>query len=465
MKKLLLIIILIALFRSGFAQSPNGFDIVLDKNLKELRALPCGDEGFCLVSELKSRKFHQLSLSHYDTLMKLRREFTLPVPPERRLQEIFYEHGTVVVLCRTYNRTRITGEATLLLYRTADGQLDSVAVTGLPEDPTVFWHHYKGNTTFVSKGRSGERVWFLPAGETVPYPFTFTQENPGSVLTTAVDTAHDKAVICFTSGGRTMYFETDFRGQSSFANILNEPATHAQWIPVGREHSLLMLYLHNEGTFYMHPVNILNHKVTPSETVYCAEISASQKLPEGVKNKQTVIIPPYSYINYFPSYSGTVGDRVFCITELYYAEYYNYFNGWYVEPRFNGYRYERADVHLFDTNGVFQTNVVFTYDESTSLHTRIYNKLKICPLQSNILLYSQNAHELTTMLIDANGKVKSPLSTVDLPVPLVPFKNQRILVDRLDPWYGGNRFLFTAYRINMASQQKIGYQARKLEYQ
>ena len=136
-----------------------------------------------------------------------------------------------------------------------------------------------------------------------------------------------------------------------------------------------------------------------------------------------------------------------------------------MEPRFNGYRYERADVHFFDTNGVFQTNVIFPYDEESSLHSSVIKKLKIFPLQNNdILLYHQNAQELTTMLIDSAYQTKDPVRATALPLPKIAFKKQRFAVDRFEPWYGDNQFMLTAFRINIMSQRKVGYVVRKLEY-
>jgi len=470
MRKVLITIIVLTtlLCSSGFAQSSNGFDIVLDKKLKEIYTVPCGKDGFCLVTVKKTRKIHQMTLVHYDTLMEMRKQETLNLPEDWQYQQAFCEDGTLVIHYQTYQKSRPTDVGTLLLYHPdkPSGKLDTLTVNGIPtQDVTTQWHYHQGNIFFVTLSKHGDRVWFLPAGAERPVVFPFTQDSPGQVLVTAVDTLQNRAIIGFTSSRRTMYFETDFQGQTSFANILNEPATHAQWIPIGRDHSVLMLTYHDDETFYMHPVNILNHKVIPSEKIYCADISVPKNLPEGVKEKQTIIITPHSAVNFLPSQFCVDGGKIALSTELYYLEYYNYFNGWYVEPRFNGYRYERADVHFFDTNGVFLTNLIFPYDESSSLHTKLIKKLKICPLQENtLLMYQQSGLELTTMLVDSAGKVMDPIRSTELPLPKVPMKNQKFAVDRFVPWYGRNEFLLTAFRINAASMRKTGYLARKVTY-
>ena len=225
-----------------------------------------------------------------------------------------------------------------------------------------------------------------------------------------------------------------------------------------------MLYYQGEETFYIHPINILSHKVIPSDTIYCSDIS-SPTLPDRVKGKRTTIIVPHTFVNFLPGETSVSKDRIDCVTELYYPEYYNYFNGWYIEPRFNGYRYERADVHFFDTNGVFLTNVIFPYDEESSLHSSIFKKLKIFPLQNNdILLYHQNGQELTTMLLDSAYRTKDPIRSIDLPLPKITFKKQRLAVNSFEPWYGDNQFMLTAFRINVISQRKVGFMIRKLEY-
>ena len=468
MRKVLLpIIVLITLFRSGLlAQgNPNGFDIALDKKVTKMRCVPCSENGVCLVLEKKARHSKQLVINHFDTVFKTQFDTVLNIPSSMVPTNCFYEDGALVMVCQELVKSRLTGMGTLYIYHPGSRRVERREISGIPGIASAeWWHHYRGHFFFTAHTRNGEEVWFLPESASQPIPFSFTRENPGQVLTTAVDTAQGKAVICFSSGERTMYFETDFYGKSSFANILNEPATHAQWLPVGRNHSLLMLYYQGEEIFYLHPVNILNHKVIPSETIYCSDIS-SPSLPDRVKKKQTIIIAPHTFVNYLPGETLVDKDGISCVTELYYSEYYNYFNGWYIEPRFNGYRYERADVHFFDTNGVFRTNVIFPYDEESSLHSRVVRKLNIFSLQNDdILLYYQNAQQLTAMLLDSAYQTKDPIRTIDLPLPKIAFKKQRLAVDRFVPWYGDNQFMLTAFRINVLSQRKVGYVVRKLEY-
>ena len=465
-KVLLTIIVLTILFRSGLAQSnPNGFDMALDKKVTKMRCVPCDEKGLCLVLEKKEKKIKRLIINHYDTLFNKQFDTSLTLTSGMLPTSCFYENGALVTVCQQFVKSRLTGKGVLFIYHPESRRIEQRDISGIPGIVSAErWHHYQGNFFFTVHTRNGMEVWFLPQSATEPIPFSFTLENPGQVLTTAVDTAQGKAVICFSSGDRTMYFETDFYGKSSFANILNEPSTQAQWLPISRNHSVLMLYYQDEETFYFHPVNILNHKVMPSETIYCSDIS-DPTLPDRVKNKQTVIIAPHTFVNFLSGETSVDKDGIACVTELYYTEYYNYFNGWYVEPRFNGYRYERADVHFFDTNGVFLTNVIFPYDEESSLHSHIIKKLKIFPLQNNdILLYYQNAQEQTSMLIDAAFKTKDPVRTTTLPLPKIAFKKQRLAVDRFEPWYGDNQFMLTAFRVNVMSQRKVGYMVRKLEY-
>ena len=468
MRKVLftLLVLTTLICSGGFAQSPNSFSIALDKKVTKLRCVPCSENGVCLVLEKKEKKIKQLIFNHFDTLSNMQYDTALTLPSEMLPTSCFYENGALVVVCQKFVKSRLTGEGILYIYHPESRRMERRDIFGIPGVTSAeWWHHYQGNYFFTVHTRGGKEVWFLPESSTRPIPFTFTQENPGQVLTTAVDTAQGKAVICFTSGGRTMYFETDFLGQSSFANILNEPATHAEWVSVSRNHTVLMLSYQDEETFYLHPVNILNHKVIPSDTLYCADIQVPTSLPANVKGKRTIIVTPHAYINFLPSHTQVYKDRISCITELYYPEYYNYFNGWYVEPRFNGYRFERADVHLFDSNGVFLTNVIFPYDESTSLHASITKNLKTFSLPNkDLLLYQQYAQELTTMLLDSANNVKDPLRTNTLPLPKVPFKKQSVAVDHFEPWYGHNQFLLTCFRIKILSQRKVGYEVRKMEY-
>ena len=467
MRKVLftLLVLTTLLCSGGFAQSPNSFDITLDKKVTKMQCVPCSEQGFCLVFEKKGKESKQLVLNHFDTLFKMQCDTTLTLSAYMLPTSCFYEDGALVIICQEFSKSHLTGQGIIFIYHPDNRYLEKREISGIPgSTPTERWHHYQGNFFFTVHTRNGMEVWFLPESAAQPIPFTFTLENPGRVLTTAVDTIQGRAVICFNSGDRTMYFETDFNGKSSFANILNEPTTQAQWLPVGRNHSVLILYYQDEENFYFHPVNILNHKVMPSETIYCSDIS-NPSLPDRVKEKQTVIIVPHTFVNFLSGEASVGNDRLVSVTELYYTEYYNYFNGWFVEPRFNGYRYERADVHFFDTNGVFISNVIFPYDEESSLHSRITKNLKIFPLQNDdILLYHQNAQQLTTMLIDSAYRTKDPLRSTDLPLPKITFKKQRLAVDRFEPWYGDNQFMLTAFRINVMSQRKVGFMVRKLEY-
>ena len=468
MKKIFPIIILIMIFRSGFAQSvPNGFDLALDKKAKEISIVTCAENGFCVVTESKSRKMHELAVVHTDTAMRTVWDTVLSVPQNWQVSRVFHEDGTLILLCQHLQGKRMTDSLSVLQYHTSSRKLETreVVLRLLGNAVTADWHYYHGNLLFSTKTKASDGVWFLPAGVSEPFPFSFTNENPGRVLSLDVDTMNGKAVIVFNSGVRTMYFETDFHGKSSFANIIGEPATQAHWIPVSHSHSILMLYYQDDETFYMHPVNILNHRVMPSDTVYFADIMPPKSLPDGVSGKRMIIVAPYSYVSFFPTYSGCTDDKIFCVTELYYAEYSNYYNGWYVEPRFNGYRYERADVHFFDTNGVFQTNVTFPYGEEVSLRTSVYKVLNVKNLpNSDILFYFLDKRELSTMLLDSECQLKNPVTAEELPHFRPAFIGRyKIEPGAIQSWYG-NQFLLTAYRVQPGSLRKVGLMARKLEY-
>ena len=456
------------IFRSGsLAQSrPNGFDMAFDKKAKEVSIVPCAENGCCTVTELKSRKLHQLALVHIDTAMLPIHDTVLNLEQDVQVSRVFYEDGTLVMLCRHYQSSRITDRMTVYLYHTASKTLETREIERLPMDATIVdWHYCHGNLLFSTKAKSSDGVWYLPVGVSEPFPFTFTWENSGRVLALDVDTANDRTVIVFNSGVRTMYFETDFQGKSSFANVIGEPATQAQWIPVSRNHSILMLYYYDYENFFMHPVNIQNHRVMPSDTLFCADILVPTIKPMEAKALRTIIVVPHNYVSFYPTYSGHVGDKIFCVTELYSQEYSNYFNGWYVEPRFDGYRYERADVHFFDTNGVFRTNVTFPYGEEMSLRTSVYKVLNVNPLQNGeILFYYLDSRNLSTMLLDSVCELKSPVSTEELPLLRPAFTGgYKIVPGAMQSWYG-NRFLLTAYRVKPSSLRKVGLMVWKMEY-
>ena len=471
MKKVLVaIIVLVTLFRSGsLAQSlPNGFDMALDKKSKEVRCVSCGENGFCVVEEAQSRKYHRLRISHVDTAMRLQWDTTITLLQESRFQQVFYEDGTLVVMVmpRVTPKVYWPGPTTIYLYHTAFRKLETREVADLHMViPIADCHYYQGNFIFKTVGKNSDGVWFLPVDAAAPVQFTFTKENPGRVLSLDVDTLNGCVVICFNSGVRTMYFETDFHGKSSFANIIGEPSTQAQWIPISRNHSVLMLYYNDQDNFFMHPVNILNHKVMPSDTLFCADILVPNIQPMGAKAMRTIIVVPHNYVSLYPTYAGFAGDKIFCVTELYCPEYSNYFNGQFVEPRFDGYRYDRADVHFFDTNGVFITNTTFPYGEEMSLRTSVYKVLNVSFLpNSDILLYYLDTRNLSTMLLDSVFEIKSPVNTVGVPIQRNSSSGRYKTVPvAMQQWYG-NRFLLTAYLENLGSQRKVGISVRKMEY-
>lgn len=429
--------------------------------------MPCGEEGFCIYTEKKTRSIHQMTLTHCDTLMQKQWDTTIVLPNEWKQHQLFYENGALVILFRVYHRSNFTDKGLFMLYHPKNKTFETQEVSGLPTIAGLeLWHHYQGNILFASMEKHGDNVWFLNKGSNTPQPFSFTRENPNYVLDVKVDTARQKAVICCTSNGHTMYFETDFYGKSSFANVINEAASNAQWIPVGKNHSVLMLYYEDDETFYIHPVNILNHSVKPSDEIYCADILVPKKLPATAKSKRTIIVTPSSYNNLLlPTYAQYRNGRISCIVELYYLEYYNYFNGWYVEPRFNGYRYERADVHFFDTNGVFQSNVTFPYDEDFSLHTTILKKLNVSALpDSTTLLYTMSKYEFTTMLLDGDLQIIDPVHTSDIPLVGVTYSKRTTVADAIQPWYGQNKFLLSAFKLRPGTQTRTNLIVNKIEY-
>jgi len=462
-----MLLFLLVCCSSSFAQSsPNNFDITLDKKAKEVYAAACGENGFCVVTETQSRKIHQAKIIHADTSMHALWDTTLNLSQDWLLQQVFYEDNTLVILCRWRQNKRFTDKMTIFLYNLISKKWESRDIAGLPAiDALTNWHHYRGNLFFTSLSQYGDNVWYLPAGFSEPFPFTFTRENRGKLLTTAVDTAQGCAIICFNSGGRTMYFETDFSGKSSFANMINEAASGAHWTSVGRNHSMLMLYHQDDDSFYMHPVNILNHLVMPSETVYYADIAVPKTLPNKSQKAELIIVAPHNYTRFYPTQVTLVNGRLACVTELYYPEYSNYFNGWYLESRFDGYRYERADVHFFDTNGVFLTNVSFPYAETVSLRTTVYRVLNVSGFENgDVLLYTLGGYEFSTMLLDSLCRLKSPVSTMDIPIRRASAAGQyKVVPVAMQPWYD-NRFLLTAYKVQLGSQRKLGYLVKKLEY-
>lgn len=467
-KVLISILVLATIFCSGgFAQSgPNSFSIALDPKLKDVRTLSCGEEGFCIYTEKKNRKIHQMTLTHCDTLMQRQWDTTIVLPIEWKQHQIFYENGALIILFRIYHRSNYTDKGIFMLYHPKSKTFETREVSQLPTIAALeLWHHFEGTILFASMEKNGDNVWFLPKGSSTPQPFSFSRENPGYVLDLKVDTAQRNAVICFTSGGRTMYFETDFFGKSKFANIINEAASNAHWIPVGKDHSVLMLYYENDETFYMHPINILNHKLIPNDEIYCADILIPKNLPATAKSKRTILATPRSYISFLPTYAQCENGQISFITELFYSEYSNYYNGWYVEQRFNGYRYERADVLFFDTNGVFQTNITFPYSEDYSLHTTIIKKLNVSALpDSSTLLYTMSPYEFTTMLLDKEHKIKDPVRTSDIPLTGATYSKKTTRADAIQPWYRQNRFLLTAYKIRPGTQQRTGLIVNKVEF-
>ena len=85
-------------------------------------------------------------------------------------------------------------------------------------------------------------------------------------------------------------------------------------------------------------------------------------------------------------------------------------------------------------------------------------------MQNNdLLLYYRDGQVLTTMLLDSTLKVKDPMRIADLPVPQIPLKKQKIVVDKFAPWYR-NKFLLTNFRINTLSREKTAFDATRLEY-
>ena len=99
------------------------------------------------------------------------------------------------------------------------------------------------------------------------------------------------------------------------------------------------------------------------------------------------------------------------------------------------------------------------------VHTNVYKVLNVSYLPSgDILLYHIVSREFTTMLLDSNCVLKSPISTADIPIMRASSSGTYKTVPvAMRQWYG-NRFLFIANRVNLGSQKVVGISVRKLEY-
>ena len=105
-KVLISILVLTTLLCSGsFAQSPNSFSIAIDNKVKEVRTIPCEEKGFCIYTETKTRKVHEFTLAHSDTLLKLRWDTAMVIPKEWQQQHLFcVSHSYEIYFFFIYSR-------------------------------------------------------------------------------------------------------------------------------------------------------------------------------------------------------------------------------------------------------------------------------------------------------------------------------------------------------------------------
>jgi hypothetical protein len=95
----------------------------------------------------------------------------------------------------------------------------------------------------------------------------------------------------------------------------------------------------------------------------------------------------------------------------------------------------------------------------------VYKVLNVRDLPNgDILLYHLDMQKLSTMLLDNACKLKSPVSSADVPLLGMGYSGRYKIVPGAMQWWYGNRFLLSAYRVNPGSQRKVGLMARKMEY-
>ena len=61
-------------------------------------------------------------------------------------------------------------------------------------------------------------------------------------------------------------------------------------------------------------------------------------------------------------------------------------------------------------------------------------------------------------------KIKDPVRTSEIPLTGATYSLRTTRVDAIEPWYGQNRFLLTAYKIRPGTTQRIGLIVNKMEY-
>ncbi len=336
-------------------------------------------------------------------------------------------------------------------------------------------HHFGKNIIFtVSEKKQGDKLFILENEATVAHQFDFTKDFFTKVLNTYADGESKHFLTCISSEDKTFFFKLDANGKSVFANVIDNDyykSSDAFISKVGE--SKYMTILRSEEDWGV----VFRSTLVDGDAVkYLPYHKSYFYIREGHSNpwEQLDSLTSGVLLSSVPQYTSISpvkffhSDKYTAVTmDFYKPEYYQYYNGYYYDTRFYGYRYDHADVLIYNNDGTLAGPLQMSYDDSHNLHSTVISKTKVAFLDNGeVLLYYMDSEGFTTQLLNSEFKVIDPVRTQEIPLRSRRYAMRNAEVDIFVPWFGRNNFILGAYQYSKDSKNsKVGYIINKLKFE
>lgn len=447
----------------------NCLDVNLN-NVNDVRCIPCGSHGFCMVKSSLISDSLRIEFERYDTLMQKLSDTSLFVDASLSIAGCNYENGEVLLLLKTDVAKKQSLFSVVIIglddnYILVKKLLDNQAVMRVEN-----LCHFSGNLLFSTKDKdTGDYLWFMPSEGSETFPFDFNQRFRMRLLSALADGESGEFVFCVSADGKTFYFQTDPRGKSIFANVIQENSTAASINKISKGHYLMTFNDEKEDVLILRIATVLDNKLSHKSFLnYYLRGDSRHSLEklESLTSGKLLTAEPYNAV-FSPASCFTGNGMLAEIVDVYIPEYEQYYNGHFYDTRFYGYRHQHANVVFYDTNGNFVTSMKMPFNDSQMIHSSAFSKTRVSFLgDGHILLYFMDDNGFTTQLLDSKFEVADPVRTDEIPLRSRVYKKRNAEVDFFVQWYGASNFLLGAKQFSADRKNKpLGYIVNKLIYE
>lgn len=410
----------------------------------------------------------EIHISVYDTNMQKMFDSSLVVMGNVDFDKHGYSNNTAFLLLKN-KISRKESEWSIVLYDFSENRFEIKKIESFYNFNSVLAvQNIKGNIFLsFSDKQKYNYVLFLPKNVDKPVEFSFSSTTSTKFLAVTTDVIRDEFIFSLLASGKVFLFKTDLAGNSKFAKIIDENnADYAFFRTLASDKHQLYLFK-NSGSFNTFRVYNLDEEavVSNSTVYYTASYNDKLTFPDSLKSKllfktsqETELTDPRMYVG---------KDMTAVVYDLYQSEYQNYYNGHFIDRRFYGYRYLRAEIVIFDTIGNLLNQLTMPYDDSHNLHTVLVGKTQVAFLKNgDFLLYYMDSEGLTTYLLDDKYRTKDPIRTQSIPLKSKVYQRRNAEIDVFSSWYDCNNFIISAFQYSKeVKNKKVGYIVNKIVFE